>query len=1410
MKSASLSNRIASRTRYMNMILLTVVLIPITIVTVQIDNGITSNASKNLARYSSIEAVEKLNSYMSRELALVQKVSYSKAVTAWFADENDPAKREAAYYEMMDYAAMLHSANLYFGINESLNEFSINYGASLDDFVPFDRLDPSVSYNDWYYQCITSRNEYTLNIDIDKVTQTRRLWINHKVKDETIVGVFCTGLHFDEIGHHLFSQYDGSTKGYVIDKHGIIQMSSGFEIVKEEDNETHINTVHNDPKFKTALNEYREKIDDYFNSNSESMVIKLGRGPYAYASISPISGTDWSIVTFFDSKSLFGITNLIPLMVVMLSALILYTFVSRLIMEKQVLTPLNQLIKSVSEAESAESRIYGNSRDDEIGDLARTIHEMRNRLSLYNIDFLRVNHELERHAQLLHAVNSAAVVMLSSADEEKFEALLHEGMELMAKCMVIDRIYIWKNETINGVLHYTQLFDWMNDLGRRSNPVPNKVSFPYTDIPEWLDLFQKGECVNGPVNDMPQHTQELLKPCKVRSLLQLPVFINGAFWGFVNFDDCHSDRIFNREEVNILHSASLMMVNAVNRHLQAAKIKEAHERVQLMLDSMPYVCTLFDKNMNCILCNEEAVNFFSLKSKQEYLDRFMEFSPEYQPDGELSADQFNVNIRKAFEYGKHVAEWTHELHDGTQVPVEVTFVRVNYDNEAVIASYMRDLRTHKQMMFDLEQRDIMLQTVNQVATVLFHSEVDAFAENLWSCMGMMASTVNADRVYIWENHVKDGKLYCTQLYEWSGGAEPQQGKANTEDLPYADLPGWEEKLSNWVCINDLIRNLSPREQNILSAQDILSILIVPVFLQGKFWGFVGFDDCHNERLFTLNEESILRSASLLIANALLRNEMTFSLRSNAVKLEAALKNAESASRAKTNFLSNMSHEIRTPMNAIIGMTSIGKSASNIDRKDYAFEKIENASTHLLGIINDILEMSKIEAGKFELSIMEFNLEKMLQKVVNVINFRIDEKHQKFIVYLDKNIPQFLIGDDQRLTQVLTNLLSNAVKFTPEEGTIHMGAHFLEEKNGVITLRFVVKDTGIGISEEQQARLFSSFEQAETSTSRKYGGTGLGLAISKHIVELMNGRIWIESELGKGATFAFTVQLEPGREKSVNLLLPGIDWSNVRLLAVDDEHDIREFFRDLAEQFNISCDTAASGEEALRLIAKNDPYNLFFIDWKMPGISGIELSQKIKTQYPGNSLIIMISSYEWNAIEKEAKAAGIDDFLPKPLLPSSVADYINKYIAAPDGRREKDAGGKQNISFAGHCILLAEDIEINREIIQAMMEPVELEIDCAENGKEALQMFSSQPDRYDLIFMDVQMPEMDGLEATRLIRSLNNPRAGKIPIIAMTANVFREDVERCLESGMNDHIGKPIDADELMKKLIIYLKPSASS
>ena len=525
-----------------------------------------------------------------------------------------------------------------------------------------------------------------------------------------------------------------------------------------------------------------------------------------------------------------------------------------------------------------------------------------------------------------------------------------------------------------------------------------------------------------------------------------------------------------------------------------------------------------------------------------------------------------------------------------------------------------------------------------------------------------------------------------------------------------------------------------------------------------------------------------------------------------VNIDKARRKAGEESRQKSAFLANMSHEIRTPMNAIIGMTYIGKSAGDIPRKDYCLDKIENASQHLLGVINDVLDMSKIEANMFELSPVEFNFEKTLQRVISIVGFRAEEKKQKISVHIDKSIPRSLVGDDQRLAQVVTNLFGNAVKFTPEGGSIKLDTRYIGEENGLCTLRVTVKDSGIGISEKEQKQLFRSFQQADSTTSRRFGGSGLGLAISKNIIEMMGGRIELESVPGKGSSFSFTFIVKRGAKKTAKLSEAGINWKNISVMAIDDDREILDYFIEIMQGLGASCDVAQSGAEALTHIEKNGMHHIYFIDWKMPDMDGLKLAQELKSrsEFPDDAVIIMISAAEWSAIADEAKKVGFEKFLSKPLFPSAIADAIAEAIGGTlhsEDELQVDYSG----IFEGYKILLVEDIEINREIIGTLVEPTLLKMDCAENGLEAVAMFEKSPDDYDLILMDVQMPEMDGYQATRIIRDFGSKNAKTVPIIAMTANVFREDIDNCLKAGMDDHLGKPVDVEEFYSIMKKYLK-----
>ena len=779
--------------RNINISIFATIIVIILVLVMLLIGSLRQGISTDYAEFYTSKTLGSLNTHLNREIGLISKATKSNPIVNWFSDEQNEEKKVLAFDEMKGYMDVLYSANLYFGVEKSYNEYSLDAVDKYKDFRPYDVMDKERFMDQWYFECVESDNEYVLNVDIDKLKNRKKIWLNHKVKSESgeVIGVLCTGLKFSEVVDDIFSDYDPkSVRGVVIDNHGVIQMDSSISKEDERliyENDIKIYNDEKDVQFGNSIKQYLKTVDNYEEKSNEPLIVKLSHSDYEYASIAQVEATNWSVVTFFDSSSLFSASGYLPVFIAMFLLFAVY-FISITMLSKRVIfNPLHSLISSIHDSKSKDNgddsyndvdtendaeekkEIYGTARDDEFGVLARTIVDMRDSLDDYN----------------------------------------------------------------------------------------NK-------------LIQEKE------------------------------------------------------------------------------------------------------------------------------------------------------------------------------------------------------------------------------------------------------------------------------------------------------------------------------------------------------------------------------------------------------------KAEKANLAKSEFLANMSHEMRTPMNTILGMSHIADQKADVDELKSYVHKIEGASEHLLGLINDILDMSKIESGKFDLSITAYNFRDMINRAVGVSSFRMKEKDQEFTLCIDDKVPEYVLGDEQRFAQVIANFLSNATKFTDENGKISLKVKVKEEKEDRTLIEVIVTDNGMGISPEQQKKLFKSFEQADNSISRKFGGSGLGLAISKNIIEKMSGNIWLKSEKGKGSTFGFVLPLVHADKSKV---------------------------------------------------------------------------------------------HSENLIEN-----------------------------IPEG------------CFNGMEILLAEDIEINKEVLEGILDGQGINFTHVLNGLEAVNEYKNNPEKFDLILMDIQMPEMDGYTASKLIRESKLVNSKDIPIIALTANVFTEDIKKSKEAGMNDHIGKPLNVEEVILKL----------
>jgi len=1056
--------------------------------------------------------------------------------------------------------------------------------------------------------------------------------------------------------------------------------------------------------------------------------------------------------------------------------------------------------------------------------------------------------------------------------------------------------------------------------------------------------------------------------------MDAPIRVGGELYGILRVEQHRCQAYPARREwgeveqnfITILANFISVALENTDRHRLEAEITEANKRTMLMLDSSPLCTILWDKDLKLIDCNSAAVRLFGFKDKNELFEQFLTTcSPENQPDGERSGDKAGRVYNQALVEGHAIFEYMHRIPgDGSEMPTEVTIIRAQYDSGDVIIAYTRDLREHNKMMDGLSKRDKLLMAVNQAAAMLLTTkDGEDVNETLMASMELVGRANNVDRVHIWRNEEHDKKLYHVCAYSWFTEAGSIKKDLFTDyRLDFDEGPKWHEKLVTGESISGPVPELSVIEQKFLEPYDVKSIAVIPLFLDEEFWGFFSVDDCTNEREFTKEEISILRSVSLMMASAINRHaliakrtheaemltarryEYASALRDvlasitksptisagdlkaaacvitqsaceamnassvgfwrllpdgsalisktayhpengfsetdevydltirqtyarllmserlialNSVRdikkvlpyireanhnmcasLEApifidgnlagtlsieqmktedypdgrewmseeqnfasslsdlmalaitayerrkAREEAELASQTKSIFLAKMSHEIRTPMNAIIGMAELALREDVSDSVRDHIVTVRQAGTNLLSIINDILDFSKIESGAMQITLEEYSLSSLINDVISIIRIKAFDSQLRFVVNIDSNIPDVLIGDETRVRQILINVLGNAVKFT-ETGFISFSiVGNIDEENNNVNLTIDVVDSGRGIKQEDIDNLFQDYFQPGEEHNKEIEGTGLGLAITRNILSAMNGTISVESVYGEGSIFTIKFPQEISKPDKIATVE---NASEKTVLLFERRAIYADSIAKSLSNLEVKYELVTSEDNFLEKIKQG--FSFIFVSYTL-----FERNKDLVIESSKGSQIVFLTEFG------DSIPVGNWNSLSMPTHSISIASVLNR---VPDSENYSYRYNEKNtvrFSAPDAAVLVVDDITTNLKVANGLLLPYEMTVDLCNNGFEAIDAVKSK--QYDIIFMDHRMPGIDGVETTQRIRALgtNNSYFTDVPIVALTANAVSGMKEMFMESGFNEFMSKPIDTSKLANVL----------
>ncbi|MCE5277567.1 MAG: response regulator [Planctomycetaceae bacterium] len=858
------------------------------------------------------------------------------------------------------------------------------------------------------------------------------------------------------------------------------------------------------------------------------------------------------------------------------------------------------------------------------------------------------------------------------------------------------------------------------------------------------------------------------------------------------------------------------VVNARLRE-SAQVLLESQQQYRSLVEGSPNTVQLFDSRGRYLTVNEPGLRTMNCALSdlvgRPYVDVW---PPQTRPLVQSAVTEVLSGRRTEFEA-------PFRRGDGQEIVWQVTLNPSSWRGRRVtqFVGVCSDITVRTRAEEALRQRDRLLGAVSEATAALL--TITDLSLSVAQALQTVGRAAGVDRVYVFENHDESGtgRRLMSQRYEWAcETAAPEIDNPQLQNLSYDSMsPTWYDDMASGAATNGIVKDMAAPIRDLLESQGIVSVLLLPIMVDGHYWGFIGFDDCHCRRRWDETESSILTTLGSAIGSAITRRRAEMALDETRRHAEAAARKEAVANAAKSDFLARMSHEIRTPMNGVVGMTDLLTRTTLTDQQRRYARIVKSSALSLLTIINDILDFSKIEAGMLTLHPREFDLRTVVEDTVEMFARAAEEKCLELVSLVEAPVPFQVRGDADRLRQILVNLIGNAMKFT-EHGEVVVRARLVRVSGAKAQVRFTVRDTGAGISPENAGRLFKSFSQVDSFATRKHGGTGLGLAICKRLAEMMGGQTGLESEEGAGSTFWFTVMLDtcnqPPRQTARDLA----DLSRKPVLVVDDNAASRQAMCELLNSWGLVAKTSSGGAEAVEALrrhsASDNPFGIVLADLQMPQMTGETLLRTIMSDATIAPTVRVLMVPSETSLEDGAFYAVAHACVFKPVHQSRLFDEIVQAVARSKGREALPQGAAAAAVPAAvqprdASILLAEDNEVNQELAVEILRMSGFRCEVVTNGRDAVDLLMKK--KFDLVLMDCQMPEMDGLDATRIIRDKERigmvmaRHAARIPIIALTANAVSGERQKCLDAGMDGYIAKPFVPDELIRMIESTLAPA---